>query len=284
MEQLKKLQNQQLMERINEGTKTRRSLSVVAHAQVKVDRATGRSRGFAFVEFRDTESCQKALEQREQQIKNKQVEVKPAKSRENKKVFIGGLPSEHPEEELRKHFEQFGIVEDIEWPFDKQSKARRNFAFIVFEEEDAADRAANVPKQTFGTRECDVKKAVPQGKRFAGMGNFTGRGMPMRGMGRGISNAMMPNPNQWLSNAWGHFGALAYPPAAGTGAWNEWYNNAAATYYAQAAAAGGSIPAYNNYNTMTANGFDYSQSTNVRPQAVTTTSNTPRYQSQQFGN
>jgi RNA recognition motif-containing protein len=63
---------------------------------VKVDRATGRSRGFAFVEFRDTESCQKALEQREQQIKNKQVEVKPAKSRENKKVFIGGLPSEHP--------------------------------------------------------------------------------------------------------------------------------------------------------------------------------------------
>lgn len=57
------------------------------------------------------------------------------------------------EEELRKHFEQFGIVEDIEWPFDKQTKARRNFAFVVFEEEDAADRAASQPKQSFGTRE-----------------------------------------------------------------------------------------------------------------------------------
>ena len=44
-------------------------------------------------------------------------------------------------------------VEDIEWPFDKQRNARRNFAFIVFEEEDAADRASAYPKQMFGERE-----------------------------------------------------------------------------------------------------------------------------------
>jgi hypothetical protein len=44
-------------------------------------------------------------------------------------------------------------VEDIEWPFDKQRNARRNFAFIVFEEEDAADRASAFPKQMFGERE-----------------------------------------------------------------------------------------------------------------------------------
>lgn len=66
----------------------------VTQAQVKFDRATGRSRGFAFVEFATAEACKGALAQREQQIKNKQVEVKPAKSRENKKVFVGGLPSD----------------------------------------------------------------------------------------------------------------------------------------------------------------------------------------------
>ncbi|KAI1733035.1 RNA recognition motif domain-containing protein [Ditylenchus destructor] len=136
----------------------------VSQAQVKFDRTTGRSRGFAFVEFANVEARKSALNQREQLIKNKQCEIKSAKSRRNKKVFVGGLPADHPEEELRKHFEQYGKVEDIEWPFDKQTKARRNFAFIVFEEEDAADRAASISKQTFGPRECDVKKAVPQSK------------------------------------------------------------------------------------------------------------------------
>ncbi len=139
-------------------------------AQVKYDRNTGRSRGFAFVEFATSESCRQALQNREQSIQGKQVEVKPAKSRENKKVFVGGLPADHPgiifqspvktaiklrlaEEELRAHFEQFGKVEDVEWPYDKTSKARRNFAFVVFEEEEAADRASAMPKQQFGSRE-----------------------------------------------------------------------------------------------------------------------------------
>jgi RNA recognition motif-containing protein len=59
----------------------------------------------------------------------------------------------YPEEELRKHFEQYGRVEDVEWPFDKQSKARKNFAFVVFEAEEAADLAAASPKQQFANRE-----------------------------------------------------------------------------------------------------------------------------------
>jgi RNA recognition motif-containing protein len=43
----------------------------------------GRSRGFAFVEFATAEACKLALVQREQNIKNKQCEIKPAKTREN---------------------------------------------------------------------------------------------------------------------------------------------------------------------------------------------------------
>ena len=45
----------------------------VAQAQVKFDRMTGRSRGFAFVEFAAGESCKLALASREQTIKGKQV-------------------------------------------------------------------------------------------------------------------------------------------------------------------------------------------------------------------
>lgn len=186
----------------------------VAQAQVKYDRTNGRSRGFAFVEFTTGEGCKLALSAREQTIKGKSVEVKPAKSRENKKVFVGGLPSDFSEAELRVHFEQFGKVDDIEWPFDKQTKTRRNFAFIVFEEEESADKASSQTKQTFGTRECDVKKAVPQGKRFPG---GQGRGMPgARGVygGRGGNNN-----SQWYSG-WGQIGAMPY---GASGAWGDWY-------------------------------------------------------------
>lgn len=212
----------------------------VVQAQVKYDRNTGRSRGFAFVEFKTGEACKAALGMREQMLKNKQIEVKPAKSRENKKVFVGGLPSDHPEEELRSHFEQYGKVEDIEWPFDKQSKARRNFAFIVFEEEEAADRASAVPKQTFGSRECDVKKAVPQGKRFpGGRGGGAMRGGYGGGRGGGVANG-------WFNQAaWGQMALGPYGGAGGAGGWGDWYGNAPANYYQQGAGAGG-YGAYGN--------------------------------------
>nr|CAD2174544.1 unnamed protein product [Meloidogyne enterolobii] len=162
----------------------------IKEAQVKYDRMTGRSRGFAFVEFETVDGCRASLTLREQTIKGKQCEIKPAKTREvgymNKKVFVGGLPIDFSENELREHFQQYGRVEDVEWPLDKVSKARKSFAFVVFESEEAAEKAAAHPKHHFADRECDVKKAVPQSRRphFGGIGNFsrsTGGGLLLRG-------------------------------------------------------------------------------------------------------
>jgi RNA recognition motif-containing protein len=247
----------------------------VTQSQVKFDRNTGRSRGFAFVEFATSEFCKLALNQREQNIKNKQCEIKPAKSREvgdidNKKVFVGGLPADFPEEELRKHFEEFGKVEDIEWPYDKTTKAHRNFAFIVFEEEEAADRAAAVSKQSFGARECDVKKAVPQNKRnnlaffqstrgsygIGGGGGFRGgygaaayRGAPSLSMHHNAAS-------QWFNGGWPQMAGVPYATAgtaANSGGWGDWYNNAAANYYAQTAA-GSNATSFGAFGT---NGYDY---------------------------
>lgn len=161
------------------------------------------------------------------------VEVKPAKSRENKKVFVGGLPSDYDEEELRTHFAQFGKVEAIEWPFDKISKARRNFAFIVFEEEESADKASAQVKQTFGARDCDVKKAVPQGRRFGNMAR--GGGMRQYGGRGGASNGA------WYGNWAGQMNALPY----GGAAWGDWYGN---SYYPQQNGAAAASAYGNAYN------------------------------------
>lgn len=240
----------------------------VTQAQVKLDWTTRRSRGFAFVEFATCEACKSALTEREQQIKNKQCEIKPAKSREKKKVFVGGLPADHPEEDLKKHFEQYGKVEDIEWPFDKLTKARRNFAFIVFEEEDAADRAASISKQNFGSRECDVKKAVPQSKRNnnflqrVGPGTVSGirnvYGAPGLRGGPALSMHNTTQGSQWFNNGWPQINgvpAAAYAAATGanatTGNWGDWYNNAA-NFYANGNTTASNFSAY-------ANGYDYNQ-------------------------
>uniref|UniRef100_A0A1I7YLE6 RNA-binding protein squid n=1 Tax=Steinernema glaseri TaxID=37863 RepID=A0A1I7YLE6_9BILA len=216
----------------------------VTQAQVKYDRITGRSRGFAFVEFATGEGCKQALVEREQTIKNKSVEVKPAKSRENKKVFVGGLPADFPEEDLRAHFEAYGKVEDIEWPFDKQTKTKRNFAFIVFEEEEAADKASSIAKQTFGSRDCDVKKAVPQGKRN-GMRLAGNMRVPFAGGRAGIPG---PAANWgYGASTWNQAGGIPYMPS--NGQWTpEWFSQN--NYYPN------SGHHFGGYNGVTANGYD----------------------------
>lgn len=232
----------------------------VKEAQVKYDRMTGRSRGFAFVEFESVDGCKASLVQREQNIKGKQCEIKPAKTRElgymNKKVFVGGLPGDFPEEELRKHFDQFGHVEDVEWPFDKTNKTRKNFAFVVFENEESADRAAAKPKQHFANRElpfqCDVKKAVPQSKRFGlrgGNGHAAIGGMrhtfaagPMMGangtpVGGGMRNLAHHHQLPMYQNA----AAAAWYQMNATAWYNAAYNGGAAWYGAPTATTNGGI-------------------------------------------
>uniref|UniRef100_A0A914GYZ4 RRM domain-containing protein n=1 Tax=Globodera rostochiensis TaxID=31243 RepID=A0A914GYZ4_GLORO len=216
----------------------------VKEVQVKYDRMTGRSRGFAFVEFDTVAACQASLVQREQVIKGKQCEIKPAKSREvgymNKKVFVGGLPGDFPEEELRKHFTQYGKVEEIEWPFDKQSRTRKNFAFVVFDDEESADRAAALPKQHFASRECDVKKAVPQSKRStflragnmmrnAFIGGIGGGGTVHASIGAGGGgNAIRGGPHHHHHHHQQQQQMPLYPNAASAAAYAHWYYNAAA--------------------------------------------------------
>ncbi len=47
-------------------------------------------------------------------------------------------------------------------PFDRQRNRRREFCFIIFDTEEAAEAAVKEAKQTIGNKECDIKKAQPQ--------------------------------------------------------------------------------------------------------------------------
>lgn len=63
----------------------------VASADVIMDRYTGQSRGFGFVEMRDSESAQKAIRELDgRDIKGRQVKVNEARPRTENRGFGGG--------------------------------------------------------------------------------------------------------------------------------------------------------------------------------------------------
>lgn len=86
-----------------------------------------------------------------------------AKSRPiSKKVFVGGIDPNLSEEAIANHFSVYGDINDIELPMDRINQKRREFCFIIFETEEAANLASATPRQMIYKRMCDVKKATPQ--------------------------------------------------------------------------------------------------------------------------
>jgi len=191
----------------------------IQDVNLKMDPMTGRSRGFAFVQFTSADSVEKVLGVKAHSINGKQVDPKLTKPKpQNKKIFIGGLDPDLPEDDLRAYFSKFGSIESVELPFDKIKNQRRQFAFLTFESEESADAAVAEPKQTIGGKECDLKKATPPnrdggfgGGRGGGSwgnsgGGFGGRGGRGGGGGRGRGRGGYGNWNQQGSYNYGQGG------------------------------------------------------------------------------
>ena len=90
----------------------------VVSVNLKMDQMTGRSRGFAFVVFKDVETLNKVL-QEEHAIKGKKVAVKKAASKQGK-IYVGKFnDSNISEDDIREYFSQFGQVVEIQRPVDR---------------------------------------------------------------------------------------------------------------------------------------------------------------------
>lgn len=153
----------------------------VASVSIKYDNVTGKPRGFGFITFANVTSIDAVLQGGPHMIRNRAVDPKKPRARPAfKKIFVGGIDADMPKEDIKNYFERFGSVEGIECPYDRQRGRRREFCFIIFDTEEAAEAAVNEPKQLIGNKECDIKKAQPQ--RFQASGN--GAVQPGRGGGQ----------------------------------------------------------------------------------------------------
>lgn len=201
----------------------------VTECTLKTNANTGKSRGFGFVEFADSSSVSQVLAQ-SHALDGKTIDPKEAKPKMGPepvlKVFVGGLDASVPEEEIRRHFEQFGVVEEIDLPFDKIKGVRRGFCFVKFQSEDVVDAVVATDKQTIGTNEVDIKKATPKSNGFGGPGGFGGGSFGGGSFGGGRGGSFGGGRGRGGTRGRGGFrsgGSSSY--GAGTGGYGSGYSN-----------------------------------------------------------
>jgi RNA recognition motif-containing protein len=196
---------------------------------VMKDKLNNASRGFGFVTFATGSALDKVLQSKDMEIDGKTIECKVAVPKERmgppgvkrtKKVFVGGLPSDVKEDQLRNYFSEFGTVTDTAVIYDPQTSRSRGFGFITFDSEDTADLVIS-KDHTVAGKKIECKKAIPPEMMQGGGGGGMGRG---GGRGRG-------GPAAAYGVRGGGYDGYIDPFMAGYGPFRDYGN-----YYAAAAA------------------------------------------------
>ncbi|KAK8050527.1 hypothetical protein PG994_012257 [Apiospora phragmitis] len=129
------------------------------------DSATGRSRGFGFLTFKDPKTVNIVMV-KEHFLDGKIIDPKRAIPRDEQektsKIFVGGVSQDTTESEFKEYFASFGRVVDATLMMDKDTGRPRGFGFVTFESEAGVDNCLSVPLEIHG-KPIEVKKAQPRG-------------------------------------------------------------------------------------------------------------------------
>ncbi len=94
-----------------------------------------------------------------------------------KKLYVGGLPYQTTDDELRSHFEQAGAVSSATIIMDKMSGRSKGFGFVEMENDGDAEKAISMFNgQDFGGRKLTVNEARPMEARAPRTGGYSGGG------------------------------------------------------------------------------------------------------------
>ncbi|KAH9956803.1 hypothetical protein BC827DRAFT_1229353 [Russula dissimulans] len=136
----------------------------VVAARVQMDRNTGRSRGFAYVEFADPASVEKALQLSGKEIDGRPINVdrstsnkgsgatsKPNDGRRaaygdktsppSSVLFVGNLSWSATEDSLWDVFAEYGDVKNVRVPTDRESGKVKGFGYVEFFDIENAKKA-----------------------------------------------------------------------------------------------------------------------------------------------
>ncbi|KAG0171320.1 hypothetical protein DFQ28_003854 [Apophysomyces sp. BC1034] len=169
----------------------------ITDVRVSTDRQTGRSRGFAYVEFATAEGKAAAFEKNGEEHMGRTIKVDeatPSKPRaidenystKSDTVFVANLSHDLTEELVREAFEKFGtIVGEVRLPYNRETEKIRGIGYIQFSSEDEAEAAvkgmngqslAGRTVRTDFNSDSDRRPSGGRGGARGGRGGFGGRG------------------------------------------------------------------------------------------------------------
>ncbi|KAL7742038.1 hypothetical protein ACLKA6_018288 [Drosophila palustris] len=131
---------------------------------------SGRSRGFGFVTFADPTNVNHVLQNGPHTLDGRTIDPKPCNPRTLQKpkkgggykVFLGGLPSNVTETDLRTFFGRYGKVTEVVIMYDQEKKKSRGFGFLSFEEESSVEHVTNERYINLNGKQVEIKKAEPR--------------------------------------------------------------------------------------------------------------------------
>ncbi|OHT14989.1 RNA-binding protein [Tritrichomonas foetus] len=142
-------------------------------------RGQRRSRGFGFVQFKDANGFNAAVNNKDaleiDQFKVRIVAAKPRVVYPKDTVFLGNIPENTTENDIREAFKGFNIAE-VRIPVPRNSNApARHFAFVKFETEEVQKQASAPKNVSLKGQEIPIRLARPARRRI-----FRGRRRQVR--------------------------------------------------------------------------------------------------------
>ena len=108
------------------------------------------------------------------------------------KIYVGNLPFSATEVEVQQLFAEYGAVESVALPTDRETGQARGFGFVEMDNDAAAKAIAGLNGRDFGGRALTVNEAKPReaggGGGNRGGGGYGGGGGGYGGGGGGYGN------------------------------------------------------------------------------------------------
>jgi RNA recognition motif-containing protein len=113
------------------------------------------------------------------------------------RLFVGNLPYETTEPDLREFFSSIGPLSNVIIPVDRETGKRRGFAFVEFSDPAQAQEASRrLNNQPFKGRNITINEARARESRpDSGSGPRTGSSMRPAGIGSGPRPGFAPRPS-----------------------------------------------------------------------------------------